>query len=95
MTGATTFINAVEDEEQGPDSEADGAPRLEANSVAMQKLFAQVVDLSISDSQVDDLAKTIQGYTIIGMDPAVSSGRQEVVLGKSNGQGKADSIGGR
>ncbi len=88
MTGATTFINAVKSKNKDRIQEATAlhAPT-EAHSVAMQKLFAQVVDLSISDSQVDDLAKALQGYTIIGMDPAVSSGRQKVVLGKSNGQG--------
>lgn len=86
ITGATTFLNAVKakNKDRIADATALHAPK-EAHNVAMQKLFSQIVDLSVSDAQVDDLAKALQGYTIMGTDLSVSSGRQKVVLGKSNG----------
>jgi hypothetical protein len=87
ITGATTFLNAVKSKNKDriADATALHAPK-EAHNAATQKLFSQIVDLSVSDSQVDDLAKALQGYRITGVDMATSSGRQKVVLGKTNGQ---------
>jgi hypothetical protein len=86
MFGATTFLNAVKSKNK--DRIADATARhaqAEAHSAALQKLFAQILDLSVSDEQIDELAKALKGYVIQSLDMATSSGRQKVVLGKSNG----------
>jgi hypothetical protein len=86
MLGASTFLNAVKSKNKDriADATALHAQR-EAHSAALQKLFTQVLDLSVSDEQVDELAKALSGYVIQSLDMATSTGRQKVVLGKSNG----------
>ncbi len=86
MLGASTFLNAVKSKNKDriADATALHAQR-EAHSAALQKLFTQIVDLSVSDEQIDELAKALNGYVIQSLDMATSTGRQKVVLGKSNG----------
>jgi hypothetical protein len=86
MYGAVTFLNAVKSKNKDRIADATALrAQNEAHSVALQKLFTQIVDLSVSDEQIDELAKALNGYVISGVDMATSSGRQKVVLGKSNG----------
>jgi len=50
-------------------------------------LFKKIFDLSLSDSELDDLAKRYEGYKIAGENPPKSTGRAEVVLQKSGDDG--------
>jgi hypothetical protein len=52
-----------------------------------QELFRQIFDLSLSDSQLDELATKLEGYTIAGENPPKSTGRVEVILRKSGENG--------
>ncbi len=86
MAGAVTFMNAVKSKNKDRIADATALhAQKEAHSAALQKLFTQVLDLSVADEQIDELAKALNGYAIQGLDMATSSGRQKVVLGKSNG----------
>ena len=86
IAGAATFLSAVKSKNKDRIADATALhAQKEANSVTMQKLFSQIVELSVSDEQIDGLAKALNGYSITGLDPALSSGKQKVVLAKSNG----------
>jgi hypothetical protein len=44
--------------------------------------FKRIYDGSLSESELDDIAKAMDGYQIMGENPAKSSGRVQVVLRK-------------
>ena len=50
-------------------------------------LFKKISELSLSDSEIDDLSKRFEGYKIAGENPAKSTARVEVVLQKSSEDG--------
>jgi hypothetical protein len=50
-------------------------------------LFKKIYDLSLSDSELDDLSKSFEGYKIAGENPAKSTARVEVVLQKGDEDG--------
>ena len=54
----------------------------EASSAKNQELFKKIFDLSLSDSELDELAKKLDGYTIAGENPPKSTGRVDVILQK-------------
>jgi len=49
-----------------------------------QGLFKKIFDLSLSDSELDDLAKKLEGYQLAGENPAKSTGKIEVILRKQS-----------
>jgi hypothetical protein len=51
-------------------------------SAKNQDIFKKIFDLSLSDSDLDDLAKKLDGYQIAGENPPLSTGRVDVVLQK-------------
>ena len=53
----------------------------------MKKLFATIVDQSISDQSLDELATALSGFQIFGQNEAKSSGRLGIILQKSNNNG--------
>ena len=61
--------------------------QVEASSAKNQELFKKIFDLSLSDSELDDLAKKLEGYKIAGENPPKSTGRVEVVLQKAGENG--------
>jgi hypothetical protein len=50
-------------------------------------LFKKIYGLELSDSELDDLSKSLEGYRIVGENPAKSTARVEVVLQKSSDNG--------
>ena len=50
-------------------------------------IFKKIFDLSLSDSELDDLSKSFEGYKIASENPQKSTGRIEVVLQKSSHDG--------
>jgi hypothetical protein len=50
-------------------------------------LFKKIFELSLSDSEIDDLAQRLEGYRIAGENPPKSTGKIEVVLQKSSEDG--------
>jgi hypothetical protein len=56
---------------------------VEADSSKNQELFKKIFDLSLSDSELDQLAEALDGYTIAGENPPKSTGRVDVILRKA------------
>ena len=50
-------------------------------------LFKKIFELSLSDSELDDLARKFEGYRIAGENPPKSTARVEVILQKSTDNG--------
>jgi hypothetical protein len=55
--------------------------------VKNQTLFKKIFELSLSDSELDDLAKSFEGYRVASENPQRSTGRIEVVLQKATDNG--------
>jgi hypothetical protein len=86
LTAVTTFLNAVKSKNKDRIADATALRSVrEAHSKSMKQLFSNILDNSISDEDVNDLAKQLEGYSIIGQNTAVSSGQLGIILGKSNG----------
>ena len=81
------FLNALKakDPERIYEACALRAPR-EA-SERMKPTFQKISDLSLSDSEIDELAEKLDGYQIVGENPARSTGRVGVVLQRSPTRG--------
>ena len=54
----------------------------EASTERIRELFAKVVDTSISDDELDDIAKKLEGFAIAGENPVKSTGRVGVIIRK-------------
>ncbi len=52
-----------------------------------QEMFDKIIKVTISDSELDDLAKKMEGYQIAGENPQTSTGRVDVVVQKSGQNG--------
>ncbi len=59
----------------------------EASSARNQELFRKIYDLTLSDSELDDIVKKLEGYTIAFENPPISTGRVDVILQKSGENG--------
>jgi hypothetical protein len=78
-----TFLKALEARDADRLSEAT-ARRAATESVAKnQELFGKILDINLSDSDMDDLAKKLEGYQIASVNPAKSTGKIDVVIQKS------------
>jgi hypothetical protein len=50
-------------------------------------LFKKISELTLTDSELDDLSKKFEGYKVAGENPAKSTARVEVVLQKNSDDG--------
>ena len=51
-----------------------------------RKIFAAILEQSISDEELDDMAKTLEGYQVMTVLPAKSTGQIGVVISKMEGR---------
>jgi hypothetical protein len=76
------FLNALKAKDLDRLSEAT-ALRAQVEATAKnQGLFKKIFGLELSDSELDELAKKLEGYQIAGENPAQSTSRVDVVLQK-------------
>jgi hypothetical protein len=86
MSAVITFMNAVKSKDKDRIAEATALRSVGmAHSKGMKQLFSNILDNSISDDDVNELAKQLDGYQIIGQNTPTSSGQLGIILGKSNG----------
>lgn len=90
-TATVAFLKAVQAKDRDKLAEATAlrSPQ-EASSERMKKLFATIVDQSISDESMNELAKVLTGYTIIDYNAPKSTARYGMILAKPmpNGAGQ-------
>jgi hypothetical protein len=81
------FLNALKAKDQDRLNEATALrAQLEATT-KNQPIFKKIFDLALSDSELDDLAKKLEGYQISGEHQGKSTGRIVVVLRKAGQNG--------
>jgi hypothetical protein len=79
-----SFLNALKakDLDRLNESTALRASR-EASSTKNQELFQKIIDLNLSDSELDEIAKKLDGFSIAGENPPKSTGRVDVIIQKA------------
>jgi hypothetical protein len=56
-------------------------------SAKHRDLFKKIFELTLSDSELDDIAKTLDGYQVVGENPVKSTGRLDVIIRKNTNDG--------
>jgi hypothetical protein len=51
-----------------------------------RKIFAAILDGTISEDELDEMSKTLGGYQVSGVVEATSTGRQGVLISKMDGR---------
>ncbi len=52
-----------------------------------QEMFDKIIKVTMSDSEIDELARKLDGYQIAGENPQTSTGRVDIVVQKSGKNG--------
>ncbi len=82
------FLNALKAKDRDRLAEATALrSQTEASSTRNRELFAKIVDMSISDAELDDIAKKLEGFHVSGENAVKSTGRQGVFIDKPNEKG--------
>ncbi len=82
-----TFLDALKARDADRLSEATARRAANESSGKNQEMFGKIIEVSLSESELDDLAKKLEGYQIAGENPPKSTGRVDVVIQKSGGNG--------
>jgi hypothetical protein len=82
------FLSALKakDLDRLREATADRAP-LEA-SAKNRDFFKKIYEMELSDADLDDLAKKMDGFQIAGFNPARSTGRLDIVVRKTGERGE-------
>jgi hypothetical protein len=79
------FLNALKAKDPVRLREATALRAVRENEgKANEKLFASILEESMSEDEIDELAKKLEGYQIAGRNVAKSSGRLGIILQKSD-----------
>jgi len=82
------FLNALQAKDRDRLAEATALrAQNEASTDKTKELFGRIVDLSISDAEIDDLAKKLQGFHISGENAPKSTGRLGIYIDKPTDAG--------
>jgi hypothetical protein len=82
------FLNALQAKDRDRLAEATALrSQAEASTEKAKELFGKIVDMSISDAELDDLAKKLQGFQVAGENAVKSTGRLGIFIDKPTGDG--------
>jgi hypothetical protein len=82
-----TFLNALKAKDADRLSEATAQRAASEASGKNQETFDKILKVSLSETELDDLAKKLEGYQIAGENPQKSTGRIDVVVQKNGENG--------
>lgn len=84
------FLNALKakNAERLAEATALRAPT-EASGTKNQKLFAAILEQSLSEDDISDLANKLEGFQIVGQNEPKSSGKLGIILGKPGKNGES------
>jgi hypothetical protein len=80
--GVTTFLNALRAKDAKLLAEATAQRAKTESSAKHQKMFTAILDESLPDNELTDLASSFAGYRIVSTNQAKSSGHLGVILEK-------------
>ena len=82
------FLNALQAKDRDRLAEATALRgQTEALTDKNKELFLKIVDGSISDAEIDDLAKKLQGFRIAGENAAKTTGKLGIYVDKRTEDG--------
>jgi hypothetical protein len=82
------FLSALKDKDRERLTEATALRASTAEEGGKYRdMFGRIIDSSISDSELDDLASKLEGYSVSGENQAKSTGKLGVILKKSTDDG--------
>jgi hypothetical protein len=82
-----TFLSALKAKDADRLSEATAQRAATDSSAKNRETFTKILEVSLSDSELDGLAKSLDGYQIAGENPPKSTGKIDVVIQKSGDNG--------
>jgi hypothetical protein len=82
-----TFLSALKAKDADRLSEATARRAAIESSGKNQEMFTKILEVTLSDSEMDDLAKKLEGYQVSGENPPKSTGKVDVVIQKNEGGG--------
>jgi hypothetical protein len=93
-TGAVrAFLNALHAKDRDKLAEATALrSQTEATSTKNKELFAKIVDMSISDSEIDDLAKKFEGFRVAGENAVKTTGKLGVYIDRQTEHGDTQRV---
>ncbi len=83
MTAVAAFLAALQSKDKNRLAQATAIRSATEAEEKRRKVFASIVDQSISDDELADMAKTLEGYQVVTQLPAKSTGRIGVVIGRA------------
>ena len=81
-TAVQAFLSAVKAKDKDRLSQATARRSVTEAVEKHQKIFAAILEQSISDEELDDMAKSLEGFQVQTVLQAKSTGRTGVVIGK-------------
>jgi hypothetical protein len=85
---ARAFLKALKAKDKTRLAEATALrSQEEASTQRIKDLFKTIVEESISDSELDDLAKKLEGFTVAGENAAKSTGKLGIIIHKPTDDG--------
>ncbi len=61
----------------------------EASGPKNQKLFASILEQSLTEDDLNDLANKLEGYQVVGNNTPKSTGKYALILGKAGKNGES------
>ena len=80
------FLKALQAKNKDQLSQATARRAATEAAEKHRKIFAAILEQSVSDEELDDMAKSLDGFKVTGMVPAKSTGSQGVLIGKMEGR---------
>jgi hypothetical protein len=82
-----SFLNALKAKDADRLSESTALRAARDSAAKNRELFDKIIKVTISDSELDELAKKLEGYKVAGENPQTSTGKADVVVQKSGDNG--------
>ncbi|MFO0911215.1 MAG: hypothetical protein U0794_23240 [Isosphaeraceae bacterium] len=81
------FINALRSKDPERIYEATALRAATESTGAYQKVFAAILEQSLAAEDLDELAKKVEGFQIVSRNPPKSTGKVEIIVGKTGEKG--------
>ncbi len=88
FTAVNAFLAALRAKDKDRLAQATARRSVTEAEEKHRKIFAAIIDQSISDEELDDMAKALDGYQVMQELPAKSTGRVGVIIRKQSGRGE-------